>query len=359
MSESRITLIKKLLKTNKLQYILLTDSTTARYVSGLSSSYIFLLISARKNLLFTDFRYRNVAQNLCKKQPHWQFVEIDSSVFKLISKYIKKNSRVGIQSDKMTLDLFDTMKKHIKNSTFIKLGQKLSKLPSIKTKTEIASMHRAAKIGDKAIGKLIEYIKIGMTEKQIACELELLCKKFGSEKPSFDTIVLFGLRAALPHGRPSNKKLRSGDWILIDFGCTVNDFYSDMTRTFVMGKANNKQKHFYSIVQKAQEKAKKIVSPGIKACDIDIEGRSFIEDAGYGKAFGHGIGHGLGIEIHELPSVSKKDSTILQPGMIVTVEPGIYVNDFGGVRIEDMMLITQNGSKSLTKTPRNLIEIDI
>jgi Xaa-Pro aminopeptidase len=186
--------------------------------------------------------------------------------------------------------------------------------------------------------------------------LEDLCKKYGSEKPSFDTIVLFGPNSALPHGRPSDRKLKKGDWILFDFGCTVRGFCSDMTRTIVFGKAGDRQKQIYSIVLAAQGKAKQKIRPGIQACEIDMYARTVIDKAGYGDTFGHATGHGVGLQIHESPRLFKNNTTTLVPDMVVTVEPGIYISGFGGVRIEDMVVVTKKGYRSLTRTPRTLLE---
>ena len=196
-----------------------------------------------------------------------------------------------------------------------------------------------------------------MSEKEVAYRLEELCRMYGSEKPSFDTIVLFGARSALPHGKPSNRRLKSGDWLLFDFGCTVQGYFSDMTRTVVMEKANKKQKYIYDIVATAQERAKKAIRPGVEACFVDSKARSVIEEAGYGETFGHPTGHGLGLIIHEKPSINKNIKTVLSKNMVFTIEPGIYINGFGGVRIEDMMVVTETGARSLTKSPRELLEI--
>jgi Xaa-Pro aminopeptidase len=216
-------------------------------------------------------------------------------------------------------------------------------------------MRQAARIGDRAFDDLRRRIRTGMTEKETAMLLEDRCRKHGSEKPSFDTIVLFGRRAALPHGRPSDVGLKSGDWVLCDFGCTVNGFCSDMTRTFVMGKAAARQKKIYDIVLRAQENGKAAVTAGAKACDVDKACRRVISNAGYGKLFGHATGHGVGLRIHEKPRIGKNDNTILRKGTVITVEPGIYSPEFGGVRIEDMVVVRDNGCEVITNAPR-LIE---
>lgn len=357
MSDYRITEIKKYLKEYGLSHIFITDVIVAEYISGFHSSNVFLLISARRNTLFTDFRYQNAAGKFCNLNNIWHFVEIEGNDFKFLRAYLKKNSRVGIQSDTVTLDQFTQFKKELKSVKFIKLGNKISNISIVKMKHEISAMGRAASIADKAFNAFIRRIKIGMTEKTASNILEYLCSEYGSEKPSFDTIVLFSSHAALPHGIPSNRKLKPGDWILCDFGCTVHGFCSDMTRTMVMGKASKRQRQIYRIVLEAQEKARKAVRAGVKACDVDCCARTIIENAGYGDAFGHGTGHGVGLRIHEKPRLNRNEKTILSKDMVVTIEPGIYLKGFGGVRIEDMMVVTEKGSYCLTKTQRNLIEV--
>lgn len=357
MSEYRIAELKRYLKEYNLSHLLITDVISAEYISGFRSSNVFLLISTRRNILFTDFRYKDAAIQFCGRNSIWRFVEIKNSDFTFLQSFLKKNNRVGIQSDSITLDQFEQMKKQLKKVMFVKLGSKVSRVSIVKMKHEISAMQQAASIGDKAFGMLIRRIEIGMTEKEVANILENLCREYGSERPPFDTIVLFGARAALPHGKPSNRKVKPGDWILCDFGCTVGGFCSDMTRTVIMGKADERQKSIYSIVLQAQENAKKAIRAGIKTYEVDKSARTVIKNAGYGDAFGHGTGHGIGLSIHEMPRVSKNDKTVLLKNMVMTIEPGIYIKRFGGVRIEDMVVITETGFRSLTKSPRKLLEI--
>ena len=358
MSEYRLKKLKKFLGEYNLSHILITDVASAEYISGFRSSNTLLLLSPRSNTLFTDFRYKEAAKHFCRKNKRWRFVELKGSDYTFLRAFLKRNDRIGIQSDVVTVDQFDKLKKQLRNVKFIKLGDKLSFISIVKMKHEIKAMQRAASIGDKAITILIKKIKIGMTERLVSDMLENLCRENGSDKPPFETIVLFGRRAALPHGKPSNRKLKPGDWILCDFGCTINGFTSDMTRTMVMGKANNRQKKIYSVVLKALQEAKKAVRPGIRACDIDKRARIIIEKAGYGDAFGHATGHGLGLRVHEPPHVNRDNKTTLLKDMIFTIEPGIYLEGFGGARIEDMVIVTENGSRSITKTTRGLLEIN-
>jgi Xaa-Pro aminopeptidase len=196
-----------------------------------------------------------------------------------------------------------------------------------------------------------------VSEKEIAQRLVVVCRAGGSEKPSFDTIVLFGARSALPHGKPSHAQLKNGDFVLCDFGCTVNAFASDMTRTIVMGKADTRQKEIYGIVLAAQKAARSHVQEGVMARYVDKCARDFIAGAGFGEYFGHATGHGVGRRIHEKPRISRDNNALLKTNMVITVEPGIYIPGFGGVRIEDMVAVGRGCTAALTRFSKELIEV--
>jgi Xaa-Pro aminopeptidase len=198
-----------------------------------------------------------------------------------------------------------------------------------------------------------------MTELDIMRILENLCAEYGSEKPAFDTIVLFGKRSALPHGRPGKRRLRAGDFVLVDFGCTVNGFCSDMTRTFVYGRASNEQREIYGIVFQAQSRARKAARAGLTGKELDAVARDLITKNGYSDFFGHGTGHGIGLRVHESPRVNKKNDAALPENCVVTIEPGIYIPNMGGVRIEDMAVLQKHGAAALTHSPRKLVELPL
>jgi Xaa-Pro aminopeptidase len=356
--DSRINEIKRCLNRHNLSHILISDLIDIEYISGFKASNVTLLISSRRHIIFTDFRYRDVAQKFCRKNTLWQFVEIKGKDYSFLKVFIKGRKRVGIQANVLTIEEYDNLKKRLKGVKLVKLGADISDISIIKKKSEIRLLQRAAAIGDKSFNALIQLIKQGMTEKNVADILLGLCKENGSEKPSFDPIVLFGSNSALPHGMPSKRKLKSGDWILFDFGCTVQGFGSDITRTVVFGTASKRQKEVYSIVKAALGNACTAVRPGVKAGTIDRCARSVIEDAGYGDAFGHATGHGVGLRrVHENPRINKDNERVLEKGMVFTIEPGIYLPRFGGVRIEDMVVVTEKGSRALTKATRDLLEI--
>jgi Xaa-Pro aminopeptidase len=356
-SAGRLHSIRRLLSRFKCTHILVSDVVDVEYISQFKSSSVFLLISRKEALLCTDFRYRHVANVFVKQHPAWRFIETSGQTFTFLSDYLPKGSTLGIQSESMTLDTFDALTKSCPDTVFVKLKTALSDISIIKTNDEIRSMKRAGAIGVSAYKKLLKWIRPGVSEYESAQKLESFCSEGGSEKPAFETIVLFGKNAALPHGHPSSKKLKTGEWILCDFGCTVDGLCSDMTRTAILGKATDAQRALYTIVQDAQAAGVKAVKAGVRAHMVDIMTRQMITEAGYGELFGHGTGHGVGRRIHESPRLNKKDKTILAENMVVTVEPGIYQSDIGGIRIEDMVVVTKQGCMNLTNCPHRLIEL--
>jgi len=357
VQNSRLESVKNLLKEKALTHLLITDLIDVEYLSGFRSSNALILISLKKNLLFSDFRYQEAAQSFCRKNSLWEFQIIKENLFSSICSFLPQGSVCGFQADNLTVEKFDELTATGKNVKFVKLSSEISELFLQKTSSEIASIRKAARIGDAAFQNLIQRISEGITEAALARELERLCSEMGSEKPSFETIVLFGSRAALPHGRPGNRKLKKGDFILIDFGCTVNGFCSDMTRTLVFGKASPKQRQIYDIVLNAQKKACNAAKVGISSKELDNVARSPISAAGFGDAFGHALGHGVGLRIHEKPRISFHSDFLLKQNMVITIEPGIYITNFGGVRIEDMALIKEKKAALLTSAPKELIEL--
>ncbi|MGM0443653.1 MAG: M24 family metallopeptidase [Fibrobacterota bacterium] len=355
MMNSRLQQIQDLCREGRFSRILITDPPTVRYISGFDASRAALLISENRALLFTDFRYRTAAQQLCERT-EWEFHETDGPFARAVAPFIVAGEALGLQSQHISLDAFRALESALsEDCTFISCSTEISIICGTKAAAEIDAAEKAAKIADHAFSVFSKDLAFGMSEFQAARLLEKHCMDGGSEKPSFDTIVLFGSNAALPHGKPSHtRRLQKGDTVLTDFGCTVNGFASDMTRTVFAGPPAPKMERIYAIVLQAQEKALAALRPGISCAEIDAIARTHIETAGYGDFFKHGTGHGVGLRVHEPPNLNKKSTAQLQPGMLVTVEPGIYIPGFGGVRIEDLASITTNGYHRLSQTPKEL-----
>ena len=357
MQSSRLTSVKRLLRLKKCSHILLTDSIDVEYLCGFRSSSVFAVLSARENILLSDFRYKEAALAFCATNPQWRFIQTTENDFSILRGLCPVGSVIGFESSEISVDRFDALRKKLNKRKFVKLTDSLENIFAIKEKFEINSMRKAAYIGDEALKRTLRYLKTGVSEKEIARRLEEECRACGSEKPSFDTIVLFGARSALPHGKPSDARLKNGDFVLCDFGCTVNGFASDMTRTVVFGKAGARHKEIYGIVLTAQKAARDRIHDGALAGDADKGARDFIVTAGLGEYFGHATGHGVGLRIHEKPRISRDNNALLKTNMVITVEPGIYIPGFGGVRIEDMVAVGRGGASALTRFSKELIEV--
>ena len=356
---SRLNAIRTLLQAQDLSHILITDSQEAEYLCGFRASSISLLISSDTAVLYTDFRYIQQAELAVSQE--WRTSLTKGSHFKALARSLQgaTSLSLGFQDTHLTVAQFTKLKEALPLSAhYSPLGTQLSSLFMAKTATEINAIRTAASIADQAYTALISTLAIGQSERDVATKLDSLMQSMGSQKPSFDTIVLFGERSSLPHGVPSSEVLlQEGDWILIDFGGTVQGFCSDMTRTAVYGTATSDQKTIYAIVAEAQKLGRDFAQASITASSLDTVVRDHIVSQGYGEYFGHGTGHGVGLRIHEAPAINTQDTTILTANMVITIEPGIYIPQQGGVRIEDLVLITDDGIELLSNTPRTLLEI--
>lgn len=226
---------------------------------------------------------------------------------------------------------------------------------TVKTPEELLIIAKAEAIGDKTFEHLLDYIKVGMTELEIADEVERTMRSLGAEGLSFPTIAVSGVNSNQPHGEPSDRKIREGDFLTLDIGCVYRGYCSDMTRTVAIGYATDEMKKIYDIVLKAQFAGLEMVKAGVKCFDVDKASRDVIEEAGYGEFYIHGIGHGVGTEVHEPPTLNARSSEVLKENQAVTVEPGIYLPDKFGVRIEDLVIVTEFGYANLTHSPKKLI----
>lgn len=356
--KKRLKSVREMLKEEGISSFLISNNIRCEYVSSLRSSNQFLLITESDQVLFTDFRYRQIAKEICKRQD-FKYVELTSSgLGAALVDELKDSDVLGIESDDLTVDQFDKISEELENIKIKKISAQLPQYLAYKSEEDLQFMRKAASIADIAFSQFVKKITLGITEIEAATILEDFCRMEGSEGPSFSTIVLFGERSALPHGTPSERTLKNGDYILCDFGCTINGYCSDMTRTLIFGLGNQKQKEIYNIVNNARAKAVDAVKAGVSASYVDKVARDFIDAHGYGEMFGHGTGHGVGREVHEFPAVNSRNDTILKDGMVITIEPGIYIPDYGGVRVEDMVLVKENGAEFLTGFTRDLIELE-
>lgn len=327
------------------------------YCTGYPIDTGYLIATKNGSVFLTDSRYIEAAQSnidCCD-------VVLLTDSKTQIPKYLKKFNcaSIAVESRFVTVAHLRDYAKMSKSESFkliydSRLDKCLDFLRCTKNAQEVASIKAAQKIAEAAYNNAIKYIKPGMTEKEVALALDFYMLRNGAEKVSFDTIVVSGKNSSKPHGIPTDKKIQFGDFVTMDFGAVVNGYHSDMTRTVAVGEVSDAMAEVYSIVLEAQTAAINTAAAGVAAAAVDHAARSIIEEAGYGKAFGHSTGHGVGVEIHEFPTVSSKNDYVLHAGNIITCEPGIYLPDQFGVRIEDMLLITGNGNENLTNTPKEL-----
>lgn len=342
----------------KADAVIVTDPYNVRYVSGFRGGEATLFITFDKKILITDSRYTEAA----KKESAFKVIEWnrENPKITILNELISSENvlKLAFEDEAMMCNEFNELKDKLPDFLeWIPVKNKINNLRMIKKPWELECLKKAESIGDAAFAKILEFLKPGVSELDVVAELEYQMRKCGGEGTSFDTIVASGLHSSMPHAIPDTKKLELGDFVTMDFGCKYNGYCSDMTRTVVIGKANDEQKKIYDTVLKANLLVLEQVHAGMKGCEVDKIARDFIEKAGYGKCFGHGLGHSVGLFIHENPRFSPSESAIIKAGMVETVEPGIYVPGFGGVRIEDMIVVTENGYENFAHSPKELIQL--
>lgn len=352
----RLDLFKEQFDSLGIDGALVYSDSNRNYLSGFTGNESFAVITKKKAFFITDSRFTEQAQNQVKGFVVQQYA---NSIYDFIKNLVCENNikKFGIEEDYMNVLDYDSYKEKLPEVEFVKLNHAIEKLRTVKDEIEIDKISKAAAIADKAFSHMLTYIKPGMKESEVGLELEFYMRKLGATCLSFPSIIASGTRSSLPHGQASDKVLENGDFFTLDFGCVYDGYCSDMTRTVVIGKATEKQKEIYSIVLKANEEAMKGIKAGNVCSSIDKIARDVIKKNGYGDRFGHGLGHGVGMQIHEMPRLSPKDDSKLKAGMVVTDEPGIYIPGFGGVRIEDLVVVTEDGHKVLSNSPKYLIEL--
>lgn len=266
-------------------------------------------------------------------------------------------TRLGIEKSHMTVERFEAMSAVVAAARYADVEEPLREMRLIKSADEVARIKHAVRLVEEALHESLKKVKPGVTEMEIVAELEYQMKRLGADGPSFDTMVLAGEKSALPHGTPGSRQVREGELLLFDLGVAADGYVSDITRTFAVGEISPQLREIYETVLAANEAAIAEVRPGVTLAHLDQTARRVIEEKGYGPYFMHRLGHGLGMDVHEYPSVHGQNQAVLRPGMVFTIEPGIYLPGVGGVRIEDDVLVTENGSEVLTQFPKQLTVI--
>ena len=330
--KERVEKLRTLLDKSGLDGALITGLTAIRYYSGFTSDEAALVITGKSASLLTDFRYTIQAR---EQSPDFEVVEVGrGALLPTVDKLLKDDGckRVAFENHTMTVSVFEKYK--ALDYEFVPFSEEMNKPRLIKTADEIADLQRAQNMADEGFKTLLTRIGSGMTEKEVAAELDYINAKLGSECPSFDTIV--GL----------------------DFGCVYNGYHSDMTRTFAVGEVDDFSKKIYDIVRTAQQKALDALKAGITGKELDAIARDYIASKGYGETFGHSLGHGFGLMIHEAPNASTASEWTFEPGMTITVEPGIYIEGRLGVRIEDCCVVTETGKIDLVSSTKELLSVE-
>lgn len=349
----KIVNLREQLKNEEIDALLITNPYNLSYMTQFTGTAGVAVVSAEDAVFITDFRYTEQAE---KEIVGYRIVQHTKTIIEEVAAQLKEMNvkTIGFEKDDMTFGLFEQYEKAIEADLKAVAGL-VENLRMVKTPAEIEVLQKAAKIADDAFEHIITYIRPGITELDVSNELEFFMRKQGATSSSFSIIVASGLRSALPHGVATDKVIESGDFVTLDFGALYEGYISDITRTVAVGEPSEKLKEIYAVVLEAQELAIKGIKPGMTGIEADAIARDYITSKGYGAAFGHSTGHGIGMEVHEAPGLSSRSKTVLEPNMAVTVEPGIYVPGIGGVRIEDDLIMTEDGNRRLTFATKKLL----
>ena len=352
--ERRIRELRSILSQKGMDAALITKRENYIYMSNFTGTFANLLITHDKAILVTDFRYTEQAKEQAQL---YDVVQYQGNLNVTLNDLLTSNNVkvLGFEDDYLTFKAYDDLSKKLNIDKLVPLEGAIELLRLIKDSEEIELIKEAVRVADEAFSHVLKFIKPGVTESEIAAEIEYYLKKNGARGPSFDTIVASGWRASLPHGVASDKVVELGDAVTMDFGAIYNEYCSDMTRTVFVGQPKEELKKIYNIVLEAQKAGISGAVSGLTGREIDKIARDIISDAGYGENFGHSLGHGVGIEIHEDPRLSQQGTVKMRNGMVVTIEPGIYVSGLGGVRIEDMIVINDDKPMVLTSSKKDMI----
>lgn len=336
--------------------VLITSDINRRYFTGMKSSAGVILGFREKAYLIIDFRYIEKARKTVTACEVIEQIKLPEQIAELLKKHNAKT--VAVESMDMTIQRLNLFKMSLPDIEFIttdELSTAIYDMRTVKTKDEIEKIQKAQQIAEKAFDEVLNFIKPGVSEREISMLLDNVMIRNGAEAISFDTIALTGRNTSMPHGVPSDCIVKNGEFVLMDFGAVYNGYHSDMTRTVCVGEPTEEMKKVYNIVLEAQLKALDFIKSGVTGAEADSIARNYIASEGYGETFGHSLGHGVGMEIHEYPNASQRSKAIFKENMVVTVEPGIYLSGKFGVRIEDFVVVTENSCQNLTKCPKKMI----
>ncbi len=353
MKNKAIDLLVKRLNKKTIDGILITKEQNCSYLSGFTGSDSSLFITPSKKFFLTDSRYTVQAK---RELEGFELIECKKPFFRYILQLCKdlKVKRLGFESTNLSFDQFSKLKKLVGKVKFIPTIGIVEDLRKIKTKEELLLIKNCINVTLSCLNFIKKSLKAGLREKDFAAMLDNFIKTKGGDRPAFDTIVASGANSIMPHSIVSSRKITKDDSVLVDFGVRLCGYNSDLTRVFSLGKINVYYKKLYKSIIEAQRVAIEKIKPGVRACDIELSVRNFLKAKGLEKFFGHSLGHGVGREVHELPRISTQSKEILQPNMVFTIEPGIYIPNLAGFRKEDMVVVTKSGCEVLTEKSLNI-----
>jgi len=347
--------LRRLMKKSQLEHLLVTSEVNLTYLTGFSGDSSYLLLHPGGAIIISDSRYAEQLEEECPDVEH----DIRHSAQPIVAATARLARRIkapalGVESASMTMALYQQLDAAVGDVELVSTSGEVEQLREIKDQGEVATIRRAVRIAERAFAATRAMLRGGQSEREVAFELEHQVRLLGARGCSFDPIVAVGPRAALPHATPTDRQIGESDFVLIDWGADFEMYRSDLTRILVTGKISPKLERIYAVVLEAQLQAIKAIRPGAIMKNVDAAAREVIETAGFGKKFGHSLGHGIGLDIHEGPRLASGQDRPLKPGMVVTVEPGIYLPGWGGVRIEDDILVTRDGHEVLSTVPKQL-----
>ena len=355
--ERRRGLLRRKMIKEGIEALLVTSTTNVTYLTGFTGDDSYLLVTGGDAVLLSDFRFIEQLEEECPGLDV-SIRPLGTEMHEAAGEAIRacKAHRVGVEAASITLHLFLHLTEALEGVEFVATKHLVEQLREIKDRDEIAAIRQAVEIAQRAFAVVRASLRPEQTEKEIANELEYQIRRFGGSRCSFTPIVGVGPRGALPHAVLSDQRIGDSDFVLMDWGARESLYVSDLTRVLVTGRIPPKLETIYNIVLRAQQAAVAAIRPGAIMQEVDATARKVIEDAGYGKRFGHSLGHGIGLQVHELPRLAAKQQRPLKAGMVVTVEPGIYLPGWGGVRIEDDVLVTRTGHEVLSSVPRDFAD---
>ncbi len=349
----RLAQLRSGMDSSGLEAFVITGGANRVYLSGFTGDNGILAILPDGEHLFTDFRYLEQAEEqapefILHRSGRWLLPEFGAWLGE------QNLGKIGFEADHLRVAEYRVLEQYVPADKLCAQSGLVERIRAVKEPEEIEEITNAAAITDRVWEKMLHLIKPGVSERDLAAELDYLLRREGADGTAFDSIVASGPRGALPHATPTRKALALGEFVTFDFGARLRGYASDMTRTVGLGRLGGKEREIYRIVAEAQAMALEALRPGMTGCEVDAVARGYIQEAGYGGYFGHGLGHSVGLEIHEEPRLSPTGEERLEAGMVVTIEPGIYLPGFGGVRIEDLVVVTEGGCRRLSRSAKEL-----